>query len=271
MDFSKGIIVGSDANQEWLIPWFWENYSKYNSYPVAFFDFGMSDEMVTFCKEKGLYFSLKEELPLKKEIKEEFYALFCEMLGDKAWALRDVWFKKPFACALSPFEKTIWIDSDCLVLKDLSELFSILPDDHELAIYPSRESDQVLMKLKGLYDFDETHYNSGVIVFRKGANFIADWTNASLSQENDFVGDDFLLSKILCKKGYKVFPLHEKYNFMDLTKDPRNYELMPDFKERVDQCLIHHYIGPTGKSRIYFEFFFEKYQLTLESSQSESS
>jgi hypothetical protein len=54
----SGIIVGCDANQEWLLPWWWDHYCKHNSYPVAFVDFGMSEAALAWCQEKGQCISL---------------------------------------------------------------------------------------------------------------------------------------------------------------------------------------------------------------------
>ena len=48
-----GIVVGADLTQEWLLPWWWSHYSRFNSLPVAFIDFGMSDEMKKWCQERG--------------------------------------------------------------------------------------------------------------------------------------------------------------------------------------------------------------------------
>ena len=53
-----GVIVGSDANHEWLLVWWWENYSRFNSLPVAFVDFGMSPESRKWCQERGLIVDL---------------------------------------------------------------------------------------------------------------------------------------------------------------------------------------------------------------------
>ena len=51
--FPKGIIVASDMQQEWLLPWWWEHYTRFNSFPVAFIDFGMSKERENGVKSEG--------------------------------------------------------------------------------------------------------------------------------------------------------------------------------------------------------------------------
>lgn len=52
-EMMKGILVGCDQNQEWLLSWWWDQYSAHNSYPVVFVDFGMSKTGVAWCNERG--------------------------------------------------------------------------------------------------------------------------------------------------------------------------------------------------------------------------
>jgi hypothetical protein len=56
---ASGIIVGSDQTQEWLLPWWWKNYARHNTYPVVFVDFGMSLEKKAWCREHGTLVPLR--------------------------------------------------------------------------------------------------------------------------------------------------------------------------------------------------------------------
>jgi len=38
----NGLITGCDETHEWMLPTWWKHYSKRNSSPVSFIDFGMS-------------------------------------------------------------------------------------------------------------------------------------------------------------------------------------------------------------------------------------
>ncbi len=55
---TKGILIGCDQNQEWMLEWWWAHYSRHNCYPVAFVDFGMSQEAKKWCQSKGHWISL---------------------------------------------------------------------------------------------------------------------------------------------------------------------------------------------------------------------
>ena len=48
-----------------------------------------------------------------------------EHLDDAFWQCRNAWFKKPLACLQSPFKRTIWVDLDCEVRRELGELFAL--------------------------------------------------------------------------------------------------------------------------------------------------
>ena len=50
---SRGILVGSDKKSEWLLPIWWKHYSFHFTHPVAFVDFGLSENGKKFCKERG--------------------------------------------------------------------------------------------------------------------------------------------------------------------------------------------------------------------------
>jgi len=97
----KGILVGCDASQTWLFPWWWKNYSAHNNHPVFFVDF----EQIS--------------LSVPKVENKEWEAIYGPDLHDA----RKSWFKKPAALLLSPFEKTIWIDLDCEILAPIDPLF----------------------------------------------------------------------------------------------------------------------------------------------------
>jgi len=42
-----------DKGQQWLLPWWWEQYSAHNSYPVVFVDFGLSEKGIACAKRGG--------------------------------------------------------------------------------------------------------------------------------------------------------------------------------------------------------------------------
>ena len=93
-----GLLTGADANQEWLLPWWYENVRKHNDCPVVFADFGLSSEMRSWCSERGQVVEVQEVPGL-------------------------TWHKKPFAILESPFKRTLWLDADCEVRGELGGMY----------------------------------------------------------------------------------------------------------------------------------------------------
>jgi hypothetical protein len=225
----KGIIVGCDEAQEWLLSWWWERYSAENRFPVMFADFGMSGEALAWCQERGEIAPI--QIDFSSVCTEDFP---CEdkaisPYGPELFIAREKWFKKPFACLASPFQRSIWIDLDCEVLRPIDALF-----DHcnfPLALRRSFLSEQ----LPHLHP--EIAYNSGVIAFMHGAEIIQKWAEGAISRRKGFMADDFLLSSLIFESQWPVRDLADIYNWECI------WELNFD-------AVIYHWIRPMGKEFI---------------------
>src|SRR5689334_19040244 len=130
----RGVIVGCDETQEWLLPWWWERYSSENNFPVCFADFGMSLTARSWCEQRGEMLQIaidcssasSEDFPCSNEAKSLYGPLLCSTRGQ--------WFKKPFACLASPFHRSAWIDLDCEVLRPIDALFDQCDSSCPLAL-----------------------------------------------------------------------------------------------------------------------------------------
>jgi hypothetical protein len=222
----EGIVVGSDSAQEWLLPWWWENYSRYNSHPVAFVDLGLSPEKRSWCAERGAVIDLGLDSAFvadRSQMNPLIAAVMENDVGDWFWSYRNAWFKKPFACLHSPFRKSIWMDTDCEVCGPLDELFinygeplSMARDLHAYSPYPI--------------------YNSGVIVFKQGEPLIAEWAQMAIEQNHLFRGNQDMLSWLIEEKKIAHVDMPGIYNWSrssSVEKDP--------------QAVIVHWHGPHGK------------------------
>lgn len=222
-----GVIVGADISQEWLLPWWWDHYRRTNDAPVTFVDFGMTDEKRDWCRERGLWVALPVTdifVAEKSECDATVYGEWEKNYGKVFWESRNSWFKKPLACLLTSYRRSIWIDLDCEVRDSIEVLFPLC--DHEVGLSMARDVK------KG--------YNSGVLVFRQGIPLIETWADGSFERNRDFRGDQEVLSRII-EEQKLVFPeVPQVYNWSRLYNDH------PDVK-------IYHLHGCTGKDVIHFQ------------------
>jgi hypothetical protein len=221
----EGVIVACDLQQEWLLEWWWENYRRFNAYPVAFVDFGMSQEKKRWCQERGALIALPVPDIFVADRSEMQPDLACQMeeeIGTFFWTCRNAWFKKPLACLCSPFESSLWLDLDCEVKGPIGALFefsfSLKRYEEQLASYPI--------------------YNSGVIVFKWGIPLFEQWADVAIEQNHLFIGDQEVLSWLL--RSERIVELPAIYNWS--RRLPPN----PD-------AVIVHWHGVLGKYCIYHQ------------------
>lgn len=239
----EGIIAGCDKNQEWLLPWWWEHYSEYNSYPVAFADYGMSEPSAAWCRERGLYFKAPEiERAAKEEVSSESTTLWEKHYGEGIWFHRELCLRKPFVLLASPFPFSIWLDVDCRVRGNLEPLFELIRSGAEIGM--RREPDQVQEshRKKGFLHQDEINYNSGVIPYRKNAKILRDWTNQIRENSGEFIFDQHAFSRAIHLNQTTMIELPEIYNWS--PGDGSNPE-----------ALVYHFHGAFLKDPALMYFF----------------
>ena len=107
-----GVLCGANHSQEWLLPWWWSLYSALHDFPVTFCDFGMSQEMLNWCAERGEVITVTLD-PACVAQKQNLHPGLIEhgerIYGEHVWAARQQWFKKPFALLHSPYKTALWI------------------------------------------------------------------------------------------------------------------------------------------------------------------
>ena len=220
----KGVLVGADSSIEWLLPWWWENYSRCNTLPVAFVDFGLTEGAKKFCQERGIL------IPLDSLPHEMFVSTnpeWAKSYGASYERARQGWFKKPLALLKSPFEITLWTDLDCEILKSLDSLFSLAKEGPYLSL------------ARDISDHDSPYpiYNGGVILYRKGNLLLQEFAKRALTDAKHFWGDDRLLSFLIDRDSLAVDPLPSHYNWRIAQGIPAG-------------VAIIHWVGEWGKSYI---------------------
>lgn len=223
---SKGVIIGCDQNQEWMLEWWWRHYTRHNSYPVAFIDFGMSPEARDWCKKHGTLIILHAprnfvfpKSLISPELVNEWEATY----GKELWYGRERWFYKPYALQQAPFEEAIWVDLDCEITGSLAPLFQKIHTHSKIALVKER--------------YEEDVYNSGVIAFHRTSPLLALWTELCFQQNDQFLGDQDVLSFIINNQNIEVSELPNKYNWV--------------VREGVNcEAVVLHWAGKWGKEVI---------------------
>lgn len=233
-----GVLVGTNAKQEWLLPWWWENYSRHNAFPVTFVDLGLSEGGRAFCQDKGRLVSIPSfnflgERDQTKEERAQFWESIYE--GRSWWNKRGVWHHKPIALLQTPYEYTLWLDADCEVQADLSPLFKQIALHRQLLLCPEPEEAQDFDREKGHLFPEEILFNSGVIGYVRGSNNILSWAQQTLTEHGSHWGDQNLLSRLIYKENWPVQILDRVYNWRALAHGKN-----PDAK-------ITHWVGEAGK------------------------
>lgn len=228
---SRGVIVGADLTQEWLLPWWWERYRRHNTLPVFFVDFGMSQEGKAWCRERGELHALPLSDAFVAERSEISPPLVEEMervCGKQFWPSRTIWFKKPFACLLSPFSQGLWIDLDCEVCGCLDPLFSLSQGKLGMVreAFDNRGANQ--------------QYNAGLILFPHGAQCITEWADRSVRENHLFRGDQDVLNALIQERNFPLVELPEIYNWSRL-------------KKANPEAVVVHWHGPHGKDIIAYQ------------------
>ncbi|WP_340101729.1 putative nucleotide-diphospho-sugar transferase [Salinibaculum salinum] len=114
----------------------------------------------------------------------------------------------------SPFDKTLFLDTDAYVLSDIMELFELL-DEFELAA--AVDPNEVVLRYSGERHFDNVpesvpEYNTGVIVYRNNErvnNLMQNWVSyCTTANPNDQIG----FRKALYESDVRITALSPVYN-----------------------------------------------------------
>ncbi len=195
-----GVMTGADSTQEWLLPWWWEHYAKHNDCPVAFADFGMSAEMRAWCGQRGLVVEVPR-LPDRK-----------------------TWHRKPFAILASPFRRTVWLDADCEVRGDLSEMFPYSDGGIGVTLDPHNH-----------WCRQPGAFQTGVVAVTHGEPAVEEWAKEILL--HDHRGDQEAINAIRDR-------LADRINLM-----PRHYQRLR-LDPVHDDALVMHWTGDAGKRHV---------------------
>ena len=176
---SNLFITGCDANTQWQLPWFVDNFKKHNpNAELLIFDFGMKNNPFPTISKKHLS-------------------------SDKGW------FKKPSAMMKASIvaDKVCWLDTDCEVREDISSIFNYI-EPNKLAMV-----EDVPWSARR----HEKWHNSGVVAFTGIPTILREWTNTVSYRPH--IGDQEVLHEMVrgdMKRMIHIKDLPRKYNTLRL-------------------------------------------------------
>ncbi len=226
----RGVLIAADNDAKWLLPWWWGHFSRYNDLPVAVVDLGLSEEKKAWCRDKALLIELKTSPVAAKESLPASVVRRWEnsySRSPKVWEARNAWFQKPRAFACTPFALTLWLDLDCEVMGCVDAIFTAFDRNCEMALAREQRNSASRWAL----------YNSGVVLFKKGAPLIKEWEEACCKNSGKFMGDQDVLSYLIRKNPGRVQELPLDFN----------WQIYGGFNPAA---LIHHWVGTWGKEYI---------------------
>ena len=184
--YDKAFVTGCDSNNEWQLPWFFENYKKHNDTPLVFADFGVSDI---------------------EAVKPHVHAVIdLTRIEEKGW------FKKPKAIAHCPAQQKVWLDTDCEIRGNIGGIFELLKPNMLNMV-----EDKPWAKRRG-----GVQYNSGVVGVVGNPMILNMW--AQWIKEGEAVGDQETLTANLnpITSIKYINPLPNEYNWLRLQIENDN-------------------------------------------------
>lgn len=206
--YDKAFVTGCDENHEWMLEWFFKNYKKHmKDVPLVFANFGLTPD--------GL-----------KKVRENVHAVMNLKPFDE-----EGWFKKPMSMIKCPSKKTIWIDLDCEIRDDISNLFNMLKPNMLNMV----EDKPWTMRGQELW------HNSGVVGFIDKPTILYDWAKAI--RDNPVQGDQEVLHLLLnpITKIKYINDIPNEYNVLRLQVETDGY---------AGAIKVMHWTGQKGKNKI---------------------
>ena len=208
--YEKAFVTGCDKNHEWILPWFIKNYRLYNSSPLVFADFGISDMNIIHGTVDAII-----------------------DLTDETEGWNNV-FKKPEAMLLCPSKQTVWIDTDCEILTSIEGIWKLL-EPNKLNMVEDKPW-TLRRNINGQW------YNSGVVGYIGKPPILRQWADWIL--ESNEIGDQEVLYERLdpLEKLTYINPLPNEYNWLRV-------QIEHDDQDSWNKKVVH-WTGYKGKKRI---------------------
>lgn len=163
--------------------------------------------------------------------------------------------------SMSDEEKILYLDSDVIVLKDISELYSADIADYYIAAVEDKLSGKMQARLN--LEHDKSYINSGVMLMN-----LAKFREANLEpiifdklRKSDFYTDQDVINDV-CREHILQLPL--KYNLMPLPTDDIYKTRREEFSQALKNPYILHYTYKPWQQPVPYGEYWAKYAQIFE-------
>ena len=200
----NSFVTGVDANQQWLLPWWLENIQAYHSEEkITICDFGMREDWAEWAKKHC------DEFITFPPIKE------C------------AWFYKPMALAKTKGNKKCWIDLDCEIMENISDIFEYTRTDK-------------IACANDPYHSWGCRWQTGVFAVENNSKLLELWSHKCINLTNR--GDQEVLWDIVKDLPNLIVQLPDEYNWLRRDVETKRKWTIPP--------KVIHWTGPAGKEII---------------------
>ena len=200
------ILTGVDSNHEDLLDWWIKTAKKYvKNETIGVWDFGMTPMTRSIIEHNHPDIWLS--IPLEKH----------KTSG---------WFYKLHAVIEAPEKRVAWLDVDCEILTDISDVFDLVKPN---TIGLTRDW------VRGNW------WATGVIVVNDRPNLLYEWNNR-LNKGDDIRGDQEALKDLVARNKHpEIQELPQEYQWLRIS--------LNQGKDSADKKVIH-WTGPVGRNHI---------------------
>ena len=201
----NSFCTGVDFNQQWMLPWWLSNmYEHHTAEKITICDFGMSESWAEFAKKNCDEYI---KFPTRKEM---------------------AWFYKPLALAKTKGNKKCWIDLDCEILENISDIFDYTEPDK-------------IACTEDPYHGWGCKWQTGVFAIENNSKLLEVWSHRCINLTNR--GDQEILWDIVKDSGMQhIVQLPDDFNWLRLAIEEK--------KKWTTRPRVIHWTGQIGKDII---------------------
>ena len=190
-----GVVVAGNREQEWMLEWWFRNYSAHNEAPVHFIDGGLSKECRAWCEEHGMVHKVEEELRHPHVLPAE-------------------------AIRASGLKRALLMDLCCEVRGMLRPLAGAI--ENRILVARDRHPTGRYKR----YFEPGTFFNAGVVGASSESDQIAHWLELARDRSLGFAGVQDSLNYALYSSAAEVLELPQRYNRLRLDGDEEDPVIM---------------------------------------------